>query len=60
MSEKLKRCPFCGNEVKMTSRPIVFSGGERAYHIECQCGITTSEAIDRNSVINYWNRRAEK
>ena len=43
---KLKTCPFCGNEVKMISRSITFDGNERAYHIECQCGITTSESTE--------------
>ena len=57
---KLKTCPFCGNEVKMISRSITFDGNERAYHIECQCGITTSESTDCNSVVNHWNRRYEK
>ena len=60
MSEKLKPCPFCGNEVKLISRPIKFGSDERVYYIECQCGITTGEAADCHSAEKTWNRRNKK
>ena len=57
MRTELKPCPFCGEEPSFISRPIVLGGNVRAYHIECRCGVCTTEATDEKSVLDHWNNR---
>ena len=71
--EKLKPCPFCGNEVEVEKIPL-WSGNGRGYsgcyefRIKCEnCGGTVdqpkndsiyrSEEESRENAIKAWNRR---
>ena len=71
---KLKRCPFCGNDVELEKIPLWH--GSHGYHgcyeyeIKCsKCGCTLryekndtiyrSDDVAKNNVIEAWNRRAK-
>lgn len=64
MTEKLKKCPFCGKRPYKDIQTVSFCGGYTA-HIVCKCGAgMTSESFykeqgAKQDVIDKWNRRAE-
>ena len=68
MSEKLKKCPFCGGQVKIDN---IGDKKENIYMIECDvCGAALSFAshtadgwychATEDETIKAWNRRDEK
>ena len=70
MSEKLKKCPFCGGRVGIDTTSSNTSS-EGIYMIECDgCGMATSFATadkgggyrhaTKDEAIAAWNRRSEK
>ena len=73
MSEKLKRCPFCGKEVAVVSSCVEVEGcgnfescGGAGYScVVCDaqnggCGASGGYHDTREEAIDAWNRRAEK
>ena len=72
--EKIKPCPFCGNEVKVHEIPLWYGNGHGykdcyEFAIQCKkCGCTIyfhendsiyrSEEEAKKNVIEAWNRRA--
>ena len=60
MSEKLKPCPFCGNEaVLMTHYDTVHK--ENSHFVACSyCGIRTLHYVAQHYAINTWNERIER
>lgn len=48
----LKPCPFCG------SAPMLCRDGGAIHKIKCfRCGAAPFASIDRDKVVNNWNRR---
>ena len=56
---KLKPCPFCGGEARLTIKS--YPGGDR-YRVCCiDCGATTwPRIIGPKNAEKAWNRRIEK
>ena len=56
MSEKLKPCPFCGNEA------VLFTGGEHLAYVGCvKCGAKLPACFGENKeaeAVEAWNRRS--
>lgn len=57
MSEKLKRCPFCGGSVEIFANHHQQSDGKTRYYVKCSCGIETCEMESKEHVVKMWNRR---
>jgi len=66
--EKLKRCPFCGGEARVSTY-VVERGITVASAAQCECkecGATTKEVKDKegdgsfvSNAIEAWNRRED-
>ena len=55
MTEKLKKCPFCGGEAKI----VRVMNDYPNYVIQCnECRLTTKWYADKKELIKYWNTRA--
>lgn len=54
MSEKLKPCPFCGNEAEYHE---CIGKHLKIYSVRCKCGASRT-GISKEDVIVLWNRRA--
>lgn len=60
MSEKLKRCPFCGGNAELESSYADYVGSG-LHKIVCKvCGCQTNYEHPMQKAIDLWNRRAEK
>ena len=60
MSEKLKRCPFCGGNAELESSYADYVGSG-LHKIVCKvCGCQTNYEHPMQKAIDVWNRRAEK
>ena len=59
--EKLKPCPFCGNEAVLEDLggPSVF--GEGRFFVRCSKGCVAQEGLwaTKQTAIKRWNRRAK-
>lgn len=57
MSEELKKCPFCGGEVRLTN----IDPNDDYYMMECQnenCNAATCFGeVDKEGIKERWNRR---
>lgn len=52
--EKLKPCPFCGNEYIS----VVPAAHKCVYWCKCEeCGVSTNCLDDKQKAIDFWNRR---
>lgn len=66
MSEELKKCPFCGNEVKIHGpedwKPSFYdpdSGGD-PYEAYCDCGLSFSIGyVGFDEFAQAWDRRVQ-
>ena len=56
MDETLLRCPFCGGEAKFE----IYGGVCSIVCQTCQCGTPVVRFGDGMSIIERWNRRAER
>ena len=55
---KLKPCPFCGGEARVTGSESL--GTVNYYYAYCmECNARTDDCADRQSAIEAWNRRVE-
>ena len=60
MSEKLKRCPFCGGNAELESSYADYVGSG-LHKIVCQaCGCQTNYEHPMQKAVDAWNRRVEK
>lgn len=63
MTEQLKRCPFCGSEVKLRLEPIFGSDcPDEFYRISCPtCDMGCPDALydsdNKDEIIKKWNTR---
>ena len=55
MEEKLKPCPFCGGEAKIT----LFMGRSSIACKECYAAMIPGYCEDIIVVVKHWNRREE-
>ena len=54
--EKLKSCPFCGGEARVTGSESL--GSVNYYYVYCtECNTCTDEYAGRQSAIEAWNKR---
>ena len=54
MTEKLKKCPFCGGEARTAWQETL-----DLWYVLCKrCGVTTDFKRERAEAIEAWNRRA--
>ena len=56
MAETLFNCPFCGGEAKFE----IYGGACSIVCQTCQCGTPVVRFGDGMSIIERWNRRAER
>lgn len=63
--EKLKSCPFCGGEARISERYREGVSNRKMYWVECKkCGITQAHHAlagynSRAKAANAWNKRIE-
>ena len=56
MTDRLRECPFCGGEARITKLPK--SVKPKAYHIGCsQCGTVKILFMTEEEAIENWNTR---
>lgn len=56
MKDKIKNCPHCGAEATLVKRN--HKEYCSTYEVKCkECGISTGSYMDKNIVIEKWNRR---
>lgn len=56
MNPELKLCPFCGGEAKLIK--TMNSEFYDVWYCKCQkCYVKTNEELNKNVVIEKWNRR---
>lgn len=52
---KIKPCPFCGKDIKVTH--IHLLGVYDAFKVKCECGIETIPANNRCQALRYWREK---
>ena len=59
MSEKLKPCPFCGNEYVFMHTSLYGYIKEQHYYVGCgRCKCIGGHAVAEEAATALWNRRA--
>ena len=62
MSEKLKPCPFCGDDMSSFAGMIegAFGTCNGGYLICCDCGATGQSSVSMCGAIHKWNTRIKE